>query len=375
MEDKVLHILWNGSIGGTPRAVFQLVQSQLRQSPFVPAVAFAQDGGYYCEEIKKLGCEVLSLKVKNDRNIFNVLRMKNIFEKYPIHHFHSVEVAMMFASIRSRNAVRVYTHRGGIFKYRGKRRIRYKIGGWYLRNYFHGLSGNTEHACSSGASLFGIESSKWHLTYNGIDFSIFNPMRQKRDVPDEIQFPPDGAVTIGTSAQLREWKRIDLLLRACAQLPRRSFRLLILGDGPAKQKLEDLARKLVIADHTTFAGMKENIEDYIPLMDIFVLPSLGLESFGNAVVEAMSQGIPAIVFSDGGGLLEHVQNGSNGYIVSSVDELTERLKSLIKNQLLRSQLGRNAEVFVKTNYTLERMVASYDNLYISAIDNKKKKNK
>ena len=353
--------------------MYLLIQSQMRLSTFVPAVAFAWSRGHYYEEIKKLGCEVIDLNLKDDRNIFQAWRAKNSLKAYQIHHFHSPEITLMLASILCRDAVRVYTHRGGIIDFKFIKKIRHKIGGFYLRNFFSGLSGNTEHACKSASILFQIPSNLWRVMYNGVDFSLLIPKHPKNEVIQELQLPVDGAVTIGTSAQLRDWKRIDLLLEACTNLPRNSYRLLIVGDGPARQKLQELTSSLGIDEFTTFTGMKEHVGDYLALMDIFVLPSEAGESFGNAAVEAMSFGIPAIVFQDGGGLLEHIQNGRNGYIVSSVDELAKRLHSLIINKSLRNQLGLNAREFVTNRYTLEKMISSYDMLYLSAINNKKKK--
>jgi len=328
MEKKVLHILWSGCIGGAARAVYQLVQSQMKNSKFVPAVAFAQGRGYYYEETKKLGCEVIDLGLRSDRNIFNVWRVKGILHQFQIHHFQSAEITLMLASILCKGAVRVYTHRGGSFNYPWRKKLRYRIAGCYLRHRSHSLCGNTHHACSSAAQLFGIEAERWQVTYNGIDSSLLKPLRSKEEVAREVNLPLDGATVIGTSGHLRAWKRLELLLRACSLLPHESSWLLVVGDGPVKNELQALSHELRIADRMIFTGMKEHIGDYLASMDVFVLASIGLESFGNSVVEAMSFGIPPIVFHDGGGLLEHVQDGQNGYVVFSVDELAARLRGL-----------------------------------------------
>ncbi len=66
MKIKFLHIKWSGGIGGAERALYLLVKSQLERSDYLPAVAFAQPGGYYYDEIKKLGCEVIDLHLSRD---------------------------------------------------------------------------------------------------------------------------------------------------------------------------------------------------------------------------------------------------------------------------------------------------------------------
>lgn len=365
MKPQVLHVLWSGNIGGATRAVFQLVRSQVHLSRYSPVLAFAQNSGFYAQEAQQLGCEVINLELTSDKYIHQARRLKRIFERYPVHHFHSAEITSMLASVLSSRAVRVYTHRGGIIDYKGKRKLRYVLAGYFLRRSFHGLSGNTRHASLCGKELFNTNGQIWHTTYNGIDFSLLSPKRSRSEVARELGLQLRDEIVIGTSAQLRDWKRVDLLLHACAQLQAQSFYLLIIGDGPAKAGLEKLARKLGISSRTVFTGLKERVGDYLGLIDIFVLPSLGLESFGNAVVEAMAQTIPAIVFEDGGGLLEHVQDGVNGYVVTSVEDLKGRLQTLIENSLQRTEMGKQAQLYVTQRYTTAAMIAAYDQLYDS----------
>ena len=63
-------------------------------------------------------------------------------------------------------------------------------------------------------------------------------------------------------------------------------------------------------------------------MDAFCLPSASLESFGNAAVEAMAMGVPSIVFADGGGMLEHIENGVTGMIANDQSDLERSLRLL-----------------------------------------------
>jgi glycosyltransferase involved in cell wall biosynthesis len=179
--------------------------------------------------------------------------------------------------------------------------------------------------------------------------------------------PSDGRPVIGTSANLRAWKRIDLLLQACAQIKDLSFAVLIVGDGPDRGRLEGLTDHLCLRPRTIFPGKQEHVADYLNLMDIFVLPSNSEESFGNSVVEAMAMGLPSIIFRDGGGLNEHVKEGRTGFAVQTTDELAERLRQLIANPALRQRLGRAASASVRAKYGLEVMTRRYDALYFSAL--------
>ena len=74
-------------------------------------------------------------------------------------------------------------------------------------------------------------------------------------------------------------------------------------------------------------------------MDVFSLPSMGLESFGNAAVEAMALGLPTIVFADGGGLLEHVEHGRTGMVVETQAQLERAISQLMQDPSMRRELG------------------------------------
>ena len=192
--------------------------------------------------------------------------------------------------------------------------------------------------------LFSLPLEDWHTIYNGLDFELFRPSRSVEDVASQIgvQLGSNNTV-IGTAAHLRDWKRIDALITACSGLLSNKFQLLIVGDGPDRSRLEILTHKLGLQDRTIFTGMQKYIGDYLALMDIFVLPSAGLESFGNAIVEAMSQGVLGIVFQDSGGTVEHIQDGETGFIVGSVTDLSACLNKLIVDPQKRHLLGQNAK--------------------------------
>jgi len=355
--------MWSAAIGGAERAVFQFIRSQLHSSRYKPAIAYSQAQGFYGDEIRNLGVEVIDLALERDLSFTQVLRIRKLISRFPIHHFHSADVTPMLASVLCPGVHRVYTHRSGDGEYFGRQRARYEIVGFMARNYFHGLVGNTGRACSSAARILRTDAAKWRTIYNGIDFSMLRPCRFRDAVASEIGLPLDGSLVIGTSAHLRDVKRIELLIQACAKLAPGSYRLLIVGDGPSRPKLEALARTLQVQTRTIFTGMKEYIGDYLQLMDVFVLPSSSAESFGNSAVEAMSQGLPTIVFADGGGLLEHIQEAKTGFIVSSPDQLAERLTALGRDRHVRMQLGAAAREYVTRKYSYDNLVASYDELY------------
>lgn len=365
---KVIHILWSGRPGGKERAVYHLARSQLGSSRFQPAVAFGQADGFYVDKLRELDCPVVDLAMRRGGDLFRIPSLVAKLKPYDIHHFHSAETTIMLGSVLCRKVKRLYTHRGGIPSSAASKQIGYRMVGLLLRHFFHGLAGNTRHATIAGSLLTRISQSRWSVTYNGMDFSQLEPKTNQSVVAARHGLKPGSMTIIGTSANLRALKRNELLLQACSALPKDRFQLLIVGDGPDRPRLETFARQLNLERNTVFAGMQEHIGDYLALMDVFVLASGRQESFGNSAVEAMSVGLPTLVFQDGGGLPEHIQNDRTGFVVGSVDELAAMLGRLLADPEQRKEVGRNAARYVRETYSLESMVRRYNAFYEQALN-------
>jgi len=354
--------MWTMVIGGAQRAVYQLVREQRRRGIHADLLIGSEDG-YYGDLTREVGANVIALHQRNSLDFSVALRIQDIMKGYSIVHFHSREIGIMKMISRQPKIKRFYTHRGGVFHYPLKQLIPYKIAGYFIKKYFHGVSGNTAAGADSASKLFHIPREKISTTYNGVDFSLLDPTRSRKEVLDELHDVRSGVVRIGTSANLRDWKRIERLLEAVAQLRNRQIHCYIIGDGPAKQALERKTNELAIADCVTFTGKKEHIGDYLQILDIFVLPSCSLESFGNSVVEAMGVGLPAIIFSDGGGMIEHIEHKKTGFIVKDVADLTSTLQILTADPELRMKIGQEAKRKIREKYSLEKMIERYNQFY------------
>ncbi len=366
MSEKIIHLIWKMDIGGAERAVYQLVREQ-RRCGMQADLLVASHAGFYGEKTKKIGARVIELSQKHTFDLSITPRVQTLLQDYSIVHFHSPELGLMKITSQVSHLKRFYTHRAGIFHYPVKQLLRYKIAGYYLRKYFHGVSGNTNQAALAASRLFRIPLNKILITYNGIDFSLLDPKRSRQEVLDELNDNRNGVIRIGTSANLRPCKRIEWLLEAVAKIKNDLIHCCIIGDGPSREELEQKARALGIDHITTFVGKKEHIGDFLQVLDIFVLPSGPEESFGNSAVEAMGVGLPTIVFADGGGLTEHVVNLKTGFVVNNVNDLVEKLRLLVMDQTLRLNIGSAAKAEIRKRYSLEKMVANYNSFYEMAL--------
>lgn len=149
-------------------------------------------------------------------------------------------------------------------------------------------------------------------------------------------------IFVGT---LRHVKGVKYLIKAMKIINEKSrdTNLIIIGDGPDRDKLETLIQELNLQNCIHFVGKVSNkeIPEYMAQADIFALPSLS-ESFGIVNIEAMASGLP-IVTTNVGGLPEIVINTENGFVVEpkNPEVLAEKILLILKNNDLRERISKN----------------------------------
>ena len=162
--------------------------------------------------------------------------------------------------------------------------------------------------------------------------------------------------------RLEPQKGFDLLLEAFARCWNKEWSIVILGEGPELQKLEDLATKLGITKKVTFLGNVECPHNIMCQASLFVLSSR-FEGFPNALIEAMVCGLPVISFDCLSGPNEIIEHGINGILVDSenVEQLAKAMTLLMNDGCKRQELGKKArEVVVK--YSLQRIMNQWKKL-------------
>lgn len=359
---RVLHVLWNGDIGGAERAVFQLALHQRRAGRVAAEIGFAQASGHYYDRARETGIPVVDFALRSGRDLMALRHATPILAAYDVHHFHAPELVLMLASLRT-SATCIYTHRAGRAAYRGRRALRYRILGRLLRR-FDAITGSGQ-ATSAMHDLYGIPRDRIYTTFNGIDPVVIAPRRSPTDVRADFGFSQD-AVLVGTAGRLREWKRVDALIEAAGALRPGQWRVVVIGDGPDRGRLERVAHESLARGRIHFVGMQPEIGDWLSALDVFVLAAGPEESFGNAAVEAMAAGLPTIVFGDSPALTEHIIDGKTGFVVGTPGELAQRLEELIDDRALREHVGTAAATFALNRYPMKRVVDRFDAVYASA---------
>ena len=167
------------------------------------------------------------------------------------------------------------------------------------------------------ASQENLPVSKFDVIYNGTDLKYFlyedgRKFRKEYGISDDD-------LLVGTIGTLSEKKGQRFLVEAAAEVVKafKQAKFVLVGCGPQEQYLKDLAGQLHLSEKIIFTGLRRDIPNILSGIDIFCLPST-YDSSPNAILEAMSIGLP-VVSTDVGGISEIIVNNQNGILVKSKD--------------------------------------------------------
>ncbi len=228
-------------------------------------------------------------------------------------------------------------------------------------------SGMAEEAYAAG---FGPEHLFWMP--NPVDVDQFAPGTpdQRLQLRLENALPEDSPVILFVG-RLAPEKELLSLIEAASIVARKipSVRLVLVGDGPERARLETRTRELGIASNVYFAGRcpPDSIQGWLKASDVFALVSSN-EGFSCSLLEAMSTGLPSVV-SDIPANTQLVEDGVHGFVSTLSDQqsIARALLRLLADAPLRHSVGIAARQRVIDNYSLDKVVDLYESLFKEAL--------
>lgn len=156
---------------------------------------------------------------------------------------------------------------------------------------------------------------------------------------------------------------IKIFFKIQQQIP---AKLMMVGDGPEREKAEEMCIELGVQDKVIFFGNSNEIDQILSYTDLFLLPS-ETESFGLAALEAMAWSVP-VISSNTGGLPEVNFQGESGYLsdVGNIDEMAENALKILSNNLTLKAFKENA-LAVAHQFDIKNILPLYEELYHKAI--------
>jgi N-acetyl-alpha-D-glucosaminyl L-malate synthase BshA len=198
------------------------------------------------------------------------------------------------------------------------------------------------------------------VIYNFIDFSRFQRSNKEHF---RKAIAPNGERIITHTSNFRKVKRVEDVVRVFKHINKAiPSKLLLIGDGPERQHLEDLCRRLDLCDEVRFLGKQDAIEELLAISDLFLIPSAN-ESFGLAALEAMACEVP-VISSNIGGLPEVNIHGKTGFLseVGDIDSMASDAIRILKDEELLQQFRANALKQAK-RFDIENILPQYEAYY------------
>jgi glycosyltransferase involved in cell wall biosynthesis len=184
----------------------------------------------------------------------------------------------------------------------------------------------------------------------------------------------DERVVLSVGRLSREKAHIDLLEAfqlLCQSKPDISLKLIIVGDGPERARLEATAGSLGCKDRVAFSGQVSDVQPFYAIADVFALPSLS-EGSPNVLLEAMAANL-AIVATAVGGVPEMVINNESALLVPPNDppSLCASIAKILTDKAVAQRLTRTAAALVDTRYTPDNYVRSLVEIYSEVIEGRR----
>ncbi|RIH90021.1 N-acetyl-alpha-D-glucosaminyl L-malate synthase [Meiothermus luteus] len=204
------------------------------------------------------------------------------------------------------------------------------------------------------------------VIYNWVDPERFKP---NRDPAYRARFAqPEEAIVLHVS-NFRSVKRpLDALQVFAGIAERMPARMLMIGEGPLRQEAIELAHELEIAGRVQFLESTPQIEKFMSVADLLLLPS-EQESFGLVALEAMASGVP-VVASRVGGLPELVEDGRTGLLcpVGDIQAMLEASLEILQSRTRRRNMGEAARERAITHFRPEVVLPRYLEVYEKTLE-------
>lgn len=362
---RVMHIVLSLGVGGAEKLVYDMI-SEVNAAEVYPVVCCLNMLGPLAEELKIRGYKVYHLNRSPGIDLGLITRLRKVIKKERIDVIHAHQYTPYFygvlASLFLENIRIIMTEHGRLYPERQKWK-RYLFNPLLAKKTDHivSVSGDTR---SAMVKYDNFPEHKISVIFNGVRFGT-NGINVNISAKRKSLCLDDDSLVVGTAARLDEIKNFPMMLRAfkivLARMP--DTYLLIAGKGPKEQELKDLSVSLDIGERVMFIGLRYDLAEIYKLYDIFVLSSF-TEGISITLLEAMAEGIPAVVTAVGGNP-EVVVEGATGYMVPQGDEqaMASRIVELLQDPGKRAFLGMNGADRVQKHFSFDNMLSRYLQLY------------
>lgn len=362
------------AVGGMKNHLLGLLK-HLDKNTFDPVVLMPTDKDFE-ERLNKLNVPFYWLEINDTINplqdIASIVKLRRLLKKInpDLIHIHGNKTALIgrIAAKDIGAPVIVTVHN---FLKESKNRIFWIIAR-FVEKFFSNWSDKI--ICVSKAleeslvDSFGIPEGKIKHIPNSLDLESWNENADKVKARQKFGFV-NGYKYVGLVGRLVGFKGHKYAIEAMPGILSHDpgVRLVIVGDGPDRDKLMALSGKLGLKDKIFFKGHVHEMREMYNAFDYFLFPSLN-EPFGIAVLEAMACRLP-IVAAESGGVSEILRDGDTALMVKPGDsaDIAEKMTRLIGDGALAKSISENAKKEVFDKYSINTMVNKTTAVYLECV--------
>ena len=362
---KVVHMVEDLRIGGLERVIASIVLG-LDTTRYGVEVWCLARGGEIAEELANRGVTVKILGMNTYHNPLQIIALSRLIKRSRIdiihtHGYFGCTFGRLAALLGKTPTLIAHVH---TTYYGFKRRN-------LLIERFLSLFTDRIVCVSQAVKRFvveveGISEKKTALIYNGVG----GPRLFEGDSDSNVDRRSLGLgerdLVVITVASLTPHKGHKVLIDATQVVSKthENVRLLIVGDGPLRNKLEAYVEDLQLSSKVVFAGQRKDIGHLLNLADLCVLPSTEREGLGIALIEALAEGLP-VIGAMLGGIPEVIEDNVNGLLVApgSSRELAAALEKMIRGKGIREKMGRMGRHIYEQRFTVTKMNQRIEALY------------
>ncbi len=216
----------------------------------------------------------------------------------------------------------------------------------------------------------GFPETRTHVHYIGIDIDKTRARNPREETPMILH--------VGRQVEM---KGTVYVIRAFAKIAQQvpEVELVIIGDGPLRQRMQALAQSLGLAQRVRFLGAQphQTVMTWMRKAAMLVLPSVQTrtgrnEGLGMVFLEAAASGVP-VIGSYQGGIPEVIIDGETGLLVPQrdVEALAARMTQLLDDRSMREQMGRQARRLVEQRFNIRRQTEKLESFYESVLSNRR----
>jgi glycosyltransferase involved in cell wall biosynthesis len=365
---RILRVVGRLDRGGLETIIMNAYRIIDREELQFDFVMHTTDECHYSEEIRRLGGKIFSVPSYTGKNHFEYIKAwKKFFQEHPeynVVHGHMMSTASIYLNIAKKFGLTTISHSHATQPNNKLRALQKYFLQSPLRKKNNGI--DYMFACSEAAGqwLFGnngIKKDNFRVVPNGIDvekfaFSTSTREKMRKDLNLKDQFVVGH---IGRFDSGKNHKFIILIFNELVRL-KPDAKLILVGDGALKSQVEDQVKENNLSDKVIFTGVRDDVNDLIQAMDIFLFPSL-FEGFGNVLIEAQSSGLPCLVSNS---VQQEVRVTDLVHFISLEKSSESWAQKIVEvaNNFKRIDTSQNV---ISAGYDVNRIAKWYQEFYLS----------